>query len=144
MGLIFHDGTNRVLQGYTNRRWNDPALLGNIGVFGAYNNEQAIKKIIRNSGANAKAEYSVTLGRKQQLITINFNAIMEHDGEPNAFVVKGVHQLGGGFIVVPHMTLAFEGYLYHLDMLNDAKRGLIITDITRGNQYEDAEGWSRV
>jgi hypothetical protein len=144
MGLIFHDGTNPVLSGYASQKWDAITLLGTVGKFAKYNNETAIKAILNNPSSRVSYTYTTKFGRKNTDITLNFRDVMNHPGEPNAFVVKGVHQVGSGFIATPHMSIAYEGFIYHMELLDDSKKGLIIYNITRGQEYADPEGFSKV
>ncbi len=144
MGLIFHDGTNAVLSGYASQKWNDATLLGNVGAFSSYNSEIGIAKILDNPKSKTTFKTQVMIGKKPTDLTIDFREIKKHVGEPNAFVVKGVHQVGAGIIATPHISIAFEGFIYHMEMLNDKKAGLVIFNITRGQEYEDAEGFTKV
>ena len=57
--------------------------------------------------------------------------------------MKGVHQVGAGIIATPHISIAFEGFIYHMEMLNDKKAGLVIFNITEVRN-EDAEGFTKV
>lgn len=150
MGLIFHNGHNQAFYNYTQGRpWDDPHFVGNAGNFAQFNTQQHIRTILLKQGSRSTFTYIGRVARQQnrrvvyvnENITINFKEIIQQVGEPNAYVVKGIHQLGQGFIVTPHISVGFGGHIYHLDLLDDAKQGLVVFGVTRGDQYTDPEGF---
>lgn len=137
MGIKFHDGTLVIYQNYSGgRAWNDPYLLGNVPAkLRQYNSEKEMRTFLAKlSDETMKA-----------MVGGKFSELLKSE-DLNVWVVKGLHDAGNGFVLVPHVTLGWDGYLWHVEFLDDSKKGLVATSVTRGQQATavDADGFRKV
>jgi len=137
MGLIFHNGHHEVFWKYVqNRPWNDPDFVGNGGKFSKYNKPEEIKRILTHHRSRTGGDPTQPGGGEE-----NFKGVILADGV-NIYVLKGIHQFGGGFVPVPHITIGYNGYLYHLNLMDDADAGLLVVDFSKGDKAQDADGFT--
>jgi hypothetical protein len=139
MGILFHDGSNRVFQRYTQgRAWDDPRLLGHVHQsWSAFNTVEVLEPAIR--GMNP-CDVPEAFGSFASLLASR---------DFHLWVVKGLHQaqpirVDGRRIFQTHATAGFEGVLYHLYFFQWNHR-LHYNGFTAGEQYgETAEGFQVV
>lgn len=138
MGIVFHDGSNEHLAGYTGgRAWNDANFLQHPPhSMNIANTPQLITAILMAIGSQS------TLGRK---FNGDFQGLIR-SADINIWVVKGLHQQEGSLFGFGHITVSYDHYLWHIECLNDAHRGWVAINATKGQAVAkvDPDGWTIV
>jgi hypothetical protein len=138
MGLIFHSGHNPAFCKYVNNRnWDHEDFIGDAGNFATYNNPDGIRGILTHHRSETSGDPRQPGGGEE-----NFKGVILADGV-NIYVLKGIHQSGDGIMPTPHITIGYNGYLYHLKLAYFANTGLIVTGVSKGHKKaQDADGYT--
>jgi hypothetical protein len=143
MSVLFHDGDHHLYKGYTgNKAWDDRGLLminSNTPVnsrLNALNTEETVGGLFEQTDVKTHTLEGYGYSLK---------SVIEDDGDSySLIVIKGLHQpFNRARKWAPHITIGFDGYLWHLNFRWDRDDSLSMWDSSRGDAVtgETHDGW---
>lgn len=136
MSVQFHDGTIKIYESYSmGYPWNHLSLIGNVpSKLKFWNTKETMTQLLEKIDP-----------AKMKAMESDFKGLLASQ-DVSFWVVKGMHQSATGFVLTPHITLGYIGFLWHIDFLDDHKYGLSVFNVTKGDQQtnQDADGFSIV
>lgn len=150
MSLTFHDGTHALYRNYSTSPWNDVSLLMlnpaasryDKWLMDNYNTQATITEMFDGNGVKNCYPFGVGKSKLSEYVAAKDTGVI---------VIKGLHQWKSkpnGYDYQLHLTLGFEGQLWHLDAnyYDKSQKVVLSTTCTAGDRVTavDNDGFKRV